>query len=79
MDKLRDYEKATMILYILNEGLPDWAGGSIDATLARLMDWPLDRATEAFNKAEQEGLISRVTSHESTLNVFTTGGSEIVQ
>ncbi len=47
-EPLSDDEQATLFVCLLYVDLPDWAGGDEALALARLMNWPVERAQFAF-------------------------------
>lgn len=58
MKRLRDHEKATLFLYILQKGLPPWEGGPAVVqvrALAALTGWDEARAGAAFERAKAAG------------------------
>ncbi len=56
---LPDYQKALLLLYIMQRGLPDWAYGQEESVLAKLLDWPIDRAEKAFQEAQAKGMVEK--------------------
>ena len=59
-EPLCDLEQATFMLALIATGsLPDWAEGDAARVLARLMNWPLRRASIAFERAQDDGYIER--------------------
>lgn len=53
--KAPDFEKALLLLYALQIGMPPWANGDAAEVLARLMDWPIERAVAAMQTAVNHG------------------------
>lgn len=60
-EKLDDHEKATLLMYMEQVGLPPWGGSKADVQIQVLMalcDWGKDRAENAFKEAQSKGYAS---------------------
>lgn len=57
MKRLKDHEKATLMLFLATEGWPLWAqdGPGQELVLARLTGWSLERAKAALVRAVHAG------------------------
>jgi hypothetical protein len=55
---LTDGEKATLLVYISEHGMPKWASGNRQhAALAALTGWGTNRAKAALKRAEDSGYL----------------------
>ncbi len=63
MKPLEDWEKALLLLYVQQDGLPPWADNQHEPVLAALCGWTEERAVAAFKEAEQRGTVDNGESH----------------
>lgn len=55
---VKDYEKAYIVAFLVERGIPNVFENRLEAVLAVLANWPIERAVAAFEEAREQGLVS---------------------
>lgn len=66
--KLENFEQATLFLYLLKNGLPEWAEGSAVKAFAMLLNITQAQALKAFEQAKRAGYVDRAQPTLSKTN-----------